>query len=73
MDNIEREEWIHDEDRFVTAFEDNKKLSNQLGYYIGEFIVNKFLPTLSCDMIQSYNVIKITEEEQKKYSELNDK
>lgn len=50
----------------------NKNLSNLLGYYIGEYIVRRFLPTLSCDMLLSHNVIEITKEEQEKYTILNE-
>jgi len=57
----------------ITAFEDNKKLSNQLGYYIGEYIVFNFLPTLSCDFETARNTIKITEDEQRKYTEIQQK
>jgi len=56
-----------------TVIEDNKKLSNQLGYYIGEYIVRRFLPTLSCDILQSFNVINITKEEQEKYDIIDKK
>ncbi len=35
----------------------------QLGYYVGEHIVNRYLPTLSTDMLQSNRVIKVSEED----------
>jgi hypothetical protein len=33
------------------------------GYFVGEHIVNRYLPTLSTDMLQSHNVIKVSEED----------
>ena len=45
----------------------------QLGYYVGEYIVSRFLPTLSTDMIQSRRVITVSyediEENKRLYSE----
>lgn len=35
-------------------------LAYQLGYYVGEQIVDKFLPTLSCDMLQTNKNISVT-------------
>lgn len=35
-------------------------LAYQLGIYVGEQIVDKFLPTLSCDSLQTRNVISVT-------------
>jgi chaperonin cofactor prefoldin len=35
----------------------------QLGYYVGEHIVNRYLPTLSTDILQSRNVIEVSEED----------
>lgn len=34
----------------------------QLGYYVGEYIYSRFLPTLSTDLLQTRNVIKVSEE-----------
>ena len=42
---------------------DKKSLSNQLGYYIGEYIVHRYLPTLSCDMMHSRNVTVVSEDD----------
>lgn len=47
-------------------------LEYQLGYYIGEYIVYRYLPTLSIDMLTSRNVISVTSEEQRTYQELDD-
>lgn len=45
--------------------EQKNKLTSefQLGYYVGLEIVRKHLPTLSTDMIQSRNVIQVSEED----------
>jgi len=56
----------------ITAFEDNKKLSNQLGYYIGEYIIMTALPTLSCDFDQNRRTVNITDDEQKEYTKVNE-
>jgi hypothetical protein len=42
---------------------DEISMDYQLGYYVGEYIVNRYLPTLSTDMIQSRNVIEVSEED----------
>lgn len=51
-----------------------KKLSLafQLGTYVGEEIVNRYLPTLSVDMIQSNRVIKVSQEEEEECQRLDD-
>ena len=38
-------------------------LDYQLGYYVGLEIVHRFLPTLSTDMLQTLNVIEVSEED----------
>lgn len=43
----------------------------QLGYYIGEIIILRHLPTLSVDIIKSRNIIEVNDEDTKKYNELN--
>jgi len=35
----------------------------ELGYFVGEHIVNRYLPTLSTDILQSNIVIKVSEED----------
>lgn len=44
----------------------------QLGLFVGMHIVDHFLPTLSTDMLQSRNVIKVSDEDATKYKELSD-
>jgi hypothetical protein len=52
----------------------NKKLTLewQLGYYIGEFILNRHLPTLSTDMLKTRKVIEVSEEDTIENKRLND-
>ena len=38
-------------------------LNYQLGFYVGLEIVNSYLPTLSTDMLQTRNVIQVSEED----------
>lgn len=44
----------------------------QLGFYVGNEIVHRKLPSLSIDMIHTNNVISVTPEEELKAKELND-
>lgn len=45
-------------------------LISQLGYYIGEEIVRKYLPTLSVDMLQTTTIISVTDAEKKECKRL---
>jgi hypothetical protein len=58
-------EWL--EEQRIERLEHKKKLTAeyQLGYYVGREIVNRFLPTLSTDMLLSKKVIQVTEEDTK--------
>jgi len=47
-------------------------LAFQLGYYVGEQIVHRYLPTLSCDMLQTRTVISVTSGEGDECKRLND-
>lgn len=47
-------------------------IAYQLGYYVGEDIVNRRLPTLSVDSLKTRNVIKATPEEEVECKRLND-
>ena len=49
----------------------NISMDYQLGYYVGEHIVNEYLPTLSTDMIHSNRVIKVSDEEQSECERLD--
>jgi hypothetical protein len=48
-------------------------LEFQLGFHIGNYIVCKYLPTLNIDLLQTRNVINVTDEEYKKYKQLDDR
>ncbi len=47
-------------------------LAFQLGFYVGEQIVDRYLPTLSCDMLQTRKVISVTVGEGDECKRLND-
>lgn len=49
----------------------NTTVEYHLGCYVGEDIVRKTLPTLSCFSIQTNNIIQVTEEEHNKIKELS--
>lgn len=48
-----------------------KSLEYQLGYYIGEFIVLKYLPTLSNDVFRTRKSVKISEEDLQEHDRLS--
>jgi hypothetical protein len=50
----------------------NVNMDYQLGFYIGENIVDNYLPTLSTDMIHSRNVIKVSEKDEIENNRLDD-
>jgi hypothetical protein len=43
----------------------------QLGWYVGEYIYARNLPTLSCDMILTNRVIRVLPEEEDRIAKLN--
>ena len=45
----------------------------QFGYYVGEYIFFRFLPTISIDSIHTRRVIPVSPEEEAKHKELDDK
>lgn len=47
-------------------------LESQLGYFVGEYIVYRYLPTLSTDMMHSRKVIEVSEEDTKENKRLSD-
>lgn len=51
---------------------DKKSLSNQLGYYVGEYIVHRYLPTLSCDMGQTRTIIEVSIDDESEHNRLED-
>ena len=50
----------------------NVSMDYQLGFYIGENIVDNYLPTLSTDMIHSRKVIQVSEEDAIENNRLDD-
>jgi len=50
----------------------NVSMDYQLGFYIGENIVDNYLPTLSTDMIHSRKVIQVSEEDEIENNRLDD-
>jgi hypothetical protein len=50
----------------------NVSMDYQLGFYIGENIVDNYLPTLSTDMIHSRKVIKVSEKDEIENNRLDD-
>lgn len=44
----------------------------QLGFYVGEYIVNRYLPTLSTDALHSRNVIEVSQEDTLENKRLDD-
>lgn len=49
-----------------------KSLNYDLGFFVGEYIINKFLPTLSISMIRTNITIPCTIGEADEYNRLND-
>ena len=62
----------------LKRIEENKKylddvtMDYQLGYFVGEQIVSRYLPTLSTDMLQSRNIIQVNEEDTIENKRLDD-
>ena len=44
-----------------------KYLNYQLGQYVGEYITRRFLPTLSTDMLKTYTLIEVSEEDAERH------
>lgn len=54
-----------------TNYLNSASIDRQLGYFIGEYIVTHYLPTLSTDLLQTRNVIKVNEEDEKENKRLD--
>ena len=52
---------------------EKKSLEYQLGYFIGEYIVSRYLPVLDIDPLKTHNVIEVTKNEKEKFENLNNK
>lgn len=48
-------------------------LNEQLGFYVGEYIISHHLPTLNTDMLQSNHVIKISDDDSNTWEALRAK
>ena len=57
----------------IERIERNKSqsLESQLGYFVGEYIVHRNLPTLSTNLMRSRKVIQVSEEDAKENERLN--
>ena len=44
-----------------------KDLNYQLGQYVGEHITRKYLPTLSTDMLKTYIIVEVSEEDAERH------
>jgi hypothetical protein len=44
-----------------------KDLNYQLGLYVGEYITRRFLPTLSTDMLKTYTIVEVSEEDAERH------
>ncbi len=47
-------------------------LNKQLGYYVGEYIIDHYLPTLNTDLLTTKTIINISNEENKEYERLEE-
>lgn len=50
-----------------------KELNREIGYLVGQIIVDKYLPTLSTDMLQTSLVIPVSKELTKEWEDRNEK
>lgn len=50
----------------------SQSLESQLGIYVGEYIIENYLPTLSTDMIRTRNCIIVSEEDSVENKRLSD-
>jgi len=49
-----------------------KDLNYQLGLYVGEYITRRFLPTLSTDMLKTYTIVEVSEEDAERHKVVNE-
>lgn len=63
FDEIKTPEYKQKQIERHQKYLDEVSIDFELGFYIGEHIVNRYLPTLSTDMLQSRRVIKVNEED----------
>lgn len=62
------------EERRLKRIEATKQLTldYQLGWYVGETLIDRKLPTLSVDSLQTLKCIKVSDEEEAEYKRLSD-
>lgn len=63
FDEVSTPEYKEEQIKEHQEYLDKVTVDYHLGYFVGEHIVNRYLPTLSTDMLQSWNVIKVSEED----------
>lgn len=49
-----------------------KDLNYQLGMYVGEYITRRYLPTLSTDMLKTYTIVEVSEEDTERHRIANE-
>jgi hypothetical protein len=54
------------------SYLDKITMDYQLGFFVGECIVDRYLPTLSTDLFQTNKVIKVSEEDSIENKRLDD-
>lgn len=67
FDKIKQESIIYNEKYLNEVSHDY-----QLGLFVGQDVFVKYIPTLSVDAFTSYKIIKVSEEDEIVYKELND-
>jgi hypothetical protein len=63
MDEINRPEFKQEQIDKNQKYLEDLSIDHELGYYVGENIVNRYLPTLSTDMIHSNRIVDVSEED----------
>lgn len=63
FDEIKTPEYKEKQIKKNEEYLNNLTVDRQLGYYVGEHIVNRYLPTLSTDILQSRRVIQVDHED----------
>jgi len=71
FDEISTPEYKQKQIKEHQKYLDEVSMDFQLGYFVGENIVNNYLPTLSTDMIHSRKVIQVNEEDTIEIERLN--
>jgi len=72
LEEIKKPEYKIGQIKKNEEYLENVSMDYQLGFYIGENIVDNHLPTLSTDMIHSRKVIKVSEKDEIENNRLDD-